>query len=409
MWPVAAGFPARSYPVMVPLLQIAHRSVRCVTTVHHATDNRSLTHRHRRSARLSVGGPNVVAMLLSHEGESARTADRAGRAPAAPADAEAARKRAERRSARIADGARELEERLADLLRSGLAVSGQSGGTHWEETAARMVDAQAPGLASRVRELGALPASGAGWPARMLEECGLLHLLNTAWLDRDRLPPSLLATVRTRVGLSSAADGRPVRDRWQVLAQYDTPDGKIVTRRIWLYGEDSGRTLVLLSYGAGGRAPERSLPVGTVLEAELTPHPGAGHRAEPGAVFGTPDPAAAPPPGVSPAEALAGYGRALGEDPWAERHPAVLGTVIPVPSAGRWQLADERTGTALPIAGDPRSRPGLWRLAALSGGGPVTVFGELGPRGFAPLTAWSAGEGGGHAGGEGPVETVALA
>lgn len=198
-----------------------------------------------------MGGLNVDTMLLSHEGESARTTDPVGRAPAVPADAEAARKRAERRAARITDGARELEERLADLLRSGLAAAGQSGGDHWEETAARMVDSQAPGLAARVRELGALPSSGPGWPVRMLEECGLLHLLNTAWLHRDRLPEPLLATVRTRVGLPSAPVGPAVRDRWQVLAQYDVPDGKIVTRRVWLHGAGSGRTVVLLSYGSG--------------------------------------------------------------------------------------------------------------------------------------------------------------
>ncbi|MYR13058.1 SWIM zinc finger family protein, partial [Streptomyces sp. SID724] len=34
------------------------------------------------------------------------------------------------------------------------------------------------------------------------------------------------------------------------------------------------------------------------------------------------------------------------------------------------------------------SRPGLWKLVALSGGGPVTVFGEIGHRGFDPFAAW---------------------
>ncbi|WSQ51783.1 hypothetical protein OG233_11660 [Streptomyces sp. NBC_01218] len=343
-------------------------------------------------------------MSPSHEGEPVRTAAPAERPPAGPADAGAAHQRAERRAARITGGARELEERLADLLRGGLAAAGPAGRERWEETAARMVDAQAPGLASRVRELGALPASGAGWPVRMLEECGLLHLLDTAWLNRDRLPAPLRAAVRTRVGLPSAPDGPSVRDRWQVLAQYDTPDGKLVTRRIWLHGAETGRTAVLLSYGAAGRAPELSLPVDTVLEAEVSPHPGAGGRAELGRVFGAPEPARTPPPGVTPAEALDAFGRALGEDPWLERHPVVLGAAIPVPSAGGWQLADEEGRTALPVAGDPRSRPGLWRLAALSGGFPVTVFGELGPRGFAPLAAWSAGRGD-----HDPGESVALA
>ena len=64
----------------------------------------------------------------------------------------------------------------------------QAGYGLWEETAARMVDAQAPGLAARVRELGAIPASGPGWPVRLLEECALLHLLDQGWLRRERLP-----------------------------------------------------------------------------------------------------------------------------------------------------------------------------------------------------------------------------
>ena len=48
-------------------------------------------------------------------------------------------------------------------------------------------------------------------------------------------------------------DGPPVRDNWLVLAQYDTADPKLTTRRIWLYGTESHRTALLLSYGAAGR------------------------------------------------------------------------------------------------------------------------------------------------------------
>ncbi|HET6857284.1 MAG TPA: SWIM zinc finger family protein, partial [Streptomyces sp.] len=183
-------------------------------------------------------------------------------AGAKAADPEGARRRAERRAERITTGATELEQRLTDLLRGGLATAEQTGYALWEETAARMVDAQAPGLAARVRELGAIPASGAGWPVRLLEECALLHLLDLAWLGRDRLPEPLAATVRTRVGLTKPAEGAPVRDHWMVLAQYDTPDGKLVTRRIWLHGRDSGRTALVLSFGAAGRSPDIALPPG---------------------------------------------------------------------------------------------------------------------------------------------------
>ncbi|MEU7033969.1 SWIM zinc finger family protein [Streptomyces sp. NPDC046237] len=342
------------------------------------------------------------------EGRRERAAVRAkgaeGAGPAVTADPEAARRRAERRSARITSGAEELEQRLADLLRGGLASAEQSGYGLWEETAARMVDAQAPGLAGRVRELGAIPGSGPGWPVRLLEECALTHLLDRAWLSVDRLPGPLAATVRTRVGLTAPAEGPSVRDHWLVLAQYDTGDGKLTTRRIWLHGRDTGRTALLLSFGAVGRAPQLALPVGVVIDAALVPHAGAGAlRAELGEQFAAPAPLDAPPRGGTVGDALTAYGHALREDPWLDSWPVTLSDVVPIPTDHGWQLADAAPaadgGAALPLSGPALGRPGLWRLAALSGGGPVTVFGECGHRGFTPLAAWSA---------DAPGETVPL-
>ncbi|MER7202358.1 SWIM zinc finger family protein, partial [Streptomyces sp. NPDC000188] len=311
----------------------------------------------------------------------------------------------------------ELEQRLADLLRGGLASAEQAGYGMWEETAARMVDAQAPGLAARVRELGSIPASGPGWPVRLLEECALLHLLDSGWLRRDLLPAGLSATVRSRIGLPSSAEGRPTRDRWLVLAQYDRADSRLTTRRTWLYGTESGHTALLLSYGAAGRAPALSLPVGLALDAELCAYAGDGQlRADLGEQFTAPAPSPVRPKGAGVAEAAARYGDALGRDPWLESWPVTLSRVIPTPdgasgSGSGWQLADADDDLArprparpaserlaLPITPQAASSPGLWRLAALSGGAPVTVFGECGHRGFTPLTAWP----------EGPGEAVAL-
>ncbi|MEU4079769.1 SWIM zinc finger family protein [Streptomyces venezuelae] len=329
---------------------------------------------------------------------AARAAE--GDAGGGPADPEAARRRAERRAARITSGAEELERRLADLLRGGLAAAEQPGYGLWEETAARMVDAQAPGLAGRVRELGAIPGSGPGWPVRLLEECALTHLLDRAWLTADRLPAPFATTVRTRVGLPAPVTGLPVRDHWLVLAQYDAADTRLTTRRIWLHGTMSGRTALLLSFGAGGRAPRLALPVGAVLDGELTPHTGSGQlRAEPGEQFVPVAGPAAPPPGGPVGAALDAYGRALGEDPWLESWPVTLSGVVPARAEYGWQLADADGPEALPLTPAGQSRPGLWRLVALSGGGPVTVFGECGHRGFSPLAAWSP---------ESPEETVPL-
>ncbi|MFF9816881.1 SWIM zinc finger family protein [Streptomyces sp. NPDC014006] len=331
------------------------------------------------------------------EGRRKRAAERGpeGGSAASSADPEAARRRAERRAERITAGATELEQRLADLLRSGLATAERAGYGMWEETAARMVDAQAPGLAARVRELGAIPGSGPGWPVPLLEECALVHLLDQGWLHRERLPEGLAATVRSRVGLPVTPDGPAVRDQWLVLAQYDTTgDAKLTTRRIWLHGVATDRTALLLSYGAAGRAPELALPVGLALDAEVSAYPGDGRqRVALGERFAPPAPTAVRPKGVTTAQATARYGEALRDDPWLESVPVTLESVIPTPGGDSWQLADADGDSALPLTPAAAARPGLWRLVALSGGDPVTVFGECGHRGFTPLTAWPHGPG----------------
>lgn len=335
-------------------------------------------------------GPEAAPDETSRTASGAAPASSASSAgPTGPADPEAARKRAERRAGRISAGAAELEQRLGDLLRAGLATAERAGYGMWEETAARMVDAQAPGLATRVRELGALPASGPGWPARLLEECALLHLLGRAWLRRADLPEPLATTVRTRVGLPAAPQGPPIRDDWLVLAQYDTSDGALTTRRVWLHGAATARTCLVLSYGAAGRTPELALPVGRSVDAAVTPYPGPQQpRVSLGDTFTPPTPSSVRPPGIPLAHALAHYGDALREDPWLDSVPVTLDDVVPVLSGTSWQLADARGESALPLTPAALSRPALWRLVALSGGAPVKVFGECGHRGFTPLTAW---------------------
>jgi hypothetical protein len=229
---------------------------------------------------------------------------------------------------------------------------------------------------------------------RLLEECALLHLLDQGWLRRAQLPEGLAATVRSRIGLPGGADGPPLRDRWLVLAQYDTADARLTTRRIWLYGAESQRTALLLSFGAAGRAPELALPVGLALDAEVSAYPGAGQtRVALGEQFAAPAPAAIRPQGMTTSQAAARYGEALRDDPWLDSVPVTLADVIPAPDGDSWQLADADEDTALPLTPAARARAGLWRLVALSGGAPVTVFGECGHRGFTPLTAWPQGDG----------------
>ena len=332
----------------------------------------------------AAGPPDWAGSWLIARAATADGAPSGGQAE--PKDPKAAARRAEQRENRVASGLAELDRWLCDQARQGLAASQRAGYGHWDDIAARMIDAQAPGLAERLRALASVPHSGPGWDGRLLEEYALLHLLAVAYRRQGELPSPLRETVRSRIGFSLRqadvlAGGDPVRDHWQVLARRDVEQDRIRSRRTWLRGRKTGRDALLLSFAAAGQALDDSLAVGTDADADLVFYPGAvplravvlaGHGGNGGG----------PPDGGTIAGLLAGYAAALSADPWLDSWLAVVAVT---PSRAPAPAVRDAAGDALPLhpgAGD------CWPLFALSGGRPVTMAGEWTPRGLWPLTAW---------------------
>ena len=338
------------------------------------------------SGQVTEGGepPDWAARWLRSRTARTRTASAAGRE--APADPEAAQRRAAQREARVAAGLDELDRWLADQVRQGLAHSPKASYLHWDTIAARMIDAQAPGIAERLRALPAVLHSGAGWESRLLEEYALLRLLLTAYRRRGRLPPGLDGTVRSRIGFTSRhadviAHGEHVKDRWLVLARRDLELERIRTRRTWLRADGTGRVALVLSFAGPGESFDLSLPPGAGAVLELAFYPGALPLRALIVTSEDPHPAG-PPPGTTAAGALNGWAHALAADPWLESWPVII-TATPAREP-RPCLADA-DGDALPLhpgAGD------CWPLLAVSAGRPVTVAAEWSPRGLWPLTVW---------------------
>ena len=316
-----------------------------------------------------------------------RAAKSGGAGAAGPADPEAARRRAEQRQSRVASGLDELDRWLCDQVGHGLADTPRAGYLHWDTIAARMVDAQAPSIADRLRSLAAVPHSGAGWEGRLLEEYALLRLLITGYRRREELPADLIATVRSRIGFpvrqaDVLSHGQHVTDRWLMLGRHDLEQERIRARRTWLRGEQSGRLALVLSFAAAGESFDVALPPGSQTSLELAFYPGAAPLRALIVTGGDPAPAA-PPPGGTIAGLLTGWARALAGDPWLDWWPAILAEVTAVRDPAP-RLAGP-AGAALPLhpaAGD------CWPLFAVSGGAPVTVAAEWTPRGLWPLTVW---------------------
>jgi SWIM zinc finger len=315
--------------------------------------------------------------------------------PGTVKDQAAAARRAKQRAQRVASGLAELQSWLRDQVLVGLSAASASGPGHANEIAARMVDAQAPGVAAALRELSAVPASGEGWPGRLLGEYAQLHLLARAHERLDTLPPGLAATVRSRVGYPTSRKdvlaGPAVTDHWAVLGVRDLVDGNVPGRRVWLRGRDSGRWAMLLTFSAPGGAggwqdPDTArLRPGTELHASLHYYPGQPPmRAVAGERHAQPAPVAGPGAAGDAAAVLAEYAAGLTQDPWLTVWPALLtGTPIAPARGTGWQLID-RAGAALALA----ERESRWTLLAVSGGSPVTVAAEWHPGGLLPLTVW---------------------
>jgi hypothetical protein len=298
------------------------------------------------------------------------------------------------RAERVAGGLAELSQWLADQVRGGLATAAEAGYPHWDAIAARMVDAQCSSVAERLRGLALISRSGPGWEGRLLEELALLHLLATAYANREAMPEDLNATVRQRIGFTTrqaaiiagstsiAGCASPLVDTWLVLGWRDTEHERIISRRIWLRGAQTRRIALILSFAAAGQTLDESFPPGCHVPAALAYYPGALPLRAAVADRAEPEPGEPPREGTTIAGLLDQWASTLARDPWQESWPVVLTDVTPalkpVPS-----LAD-RSGDALPL----HPLAAHWPLLAASGGRPLTVAAEHTPRGLWPMTAW---------------------
>jgi hypothetical protein len=289
------------------------------------------------------------------------------------------------RAARVAAGLRELDRWLVDRVRAGLTDPALARYATWDTVAARLVDAQAPSLANRVKRLAGAVGTRPGWHEHVLAELGVLHLLARAGGHLNELPDDLAAGVRTAIGWAARTDdiraGTPITDRWHVVGRSDILEDRIVVRRTWLRGDATRRWAMLLAFAAYGQALDGGLAVGTLVHADMHFYPGAAAlRALAGVVHAAPEPDAVGPPVSSVAGGCDEVGAALASEPWLERHPVTL-EATPVHRDGRWLLTDHSGSVAL--VGASAALP---TLVACAGGRPARISAEWTLAGLVALT-----------------------
>lgn len=304
---------------------------------------------------------------------------------AEPADPVAQARRLDQRLALMTAGATDFETWLADLYRHGLAAARQRPYSYWDDAAARLVDCQLPGLATRVRAIPGRLHGGEDWADQLLTETGRWFTAVRAWQRRDDLSPPDLGNLRAFLGWPVPTDEvratEPIGDRWVVEGLHRTDDGRLQAQRTWLRADDGGERVVVLDFAAVGAALGVAHVVGSVIEAPVAAYPGSGVRRglfveDPEARDSRSRLAAVGPIGP----AMLDVASHLAANPFADQFPVGLRVAIVADDSGA-AVVDE-DGARLPLAADVDP----WPIVALTGEAIVPVFAELEDGRVRPLT-----------------------
>ncbi len=192
----------------------------------------------------------------------------------------AAEKRSQSTKQSIAAGLEELEQWLNDQVRGGLSAFFNDPSGRCRTIAARLVDAKAQAMASRLDEL---PARLKQVPSEirldaLLQEFARIILMSRHG-KRTLLTPNSLGLVgssETRESVLAIPDGLRVKSIWEVVGEQVTTrrDG-LVSQATWLMNLGEGvRFALLLDYFPASLGKRSSVfVVGEVLAAELAFYP----------------------------------------------------------------------------------------------------------------------------------------
>lgn len=310
---------------------------------------------------------------------------------AKPPDPVAKAKRQADRQAKVDSGIADLDRWLQDRIRQGLSTLASSSHVMWEQQAARLTDAQAPGLARMLRQCADIPNSHEGWPEHLLGRLSLLHLATQGYARIDDLDEELQHDLRSIVGFTVSQeellkqDG--IKDQWQVMGQRVEYDERMKTQRTWLRGVNSRQWALILQFAFGMAQLDISFQPGHIVEAELVFFPGSlklralaknigqeRKKFEALDAYETAD------------EFLVDYAKAMALNPWMETFPCALKSVTPVSTGVREVILVDRNKNVIPLRAPMLDdTAGHWNLLALSGGRTLDIFGEWSGRSLMPL------------------------
>lgn len=303
-----------------------------------------------------------------------------------PVDEKAQAKRVEGRREKVASGLEECGLWLRDTVRQGLSSPSVATPSHFEKVAARMTDAQAPGIARRLRDMAATLHAGAGWQERLIGQMANLHLILEAYARQEELAQDLRQEVLATVGFTMKKEEIPselqVEDRWSVVGQIRYEEDRLSVQRSWLWGQRSERWAMVLAFSVNRTPFDPMLSPGTAFEGKLAFYPGA-ERLRAVLVERQVAPYVSVP-GSSIDHNLQGFADRLARCPWTELGPLAVADAQLAQTG--WQAMDAH-GFCLPTVEGYEP----WERLAQTGGRPALLFGEWDGALLRPLSGFYEG------------------
>ncbi len=294
---------------------------------------------------------------------------------------------------KVQAGCVELDLWLKDLIRTGLISLPEKDSSFFQKKAARMVDAQAKGLAAMVKQLGEINYyNGTAWQSEALAQITDIFALLEAYKNIEKLPVLLQEDVRTKIGWNQTEEiletyanddttkelVKTVADEWLVLVKTITQDDDgVIIHKGWLYGCKSNTYALILNFDHVRSLNKKPIPLlvaGMVFKANLVFFPSnaplrAFIKIQTENTNKIKETLQSLPSFEAAKNAFLAQKNAVH---WTYELPQFIANLTLIINAEQWYLKDSED-VFLPL--NPHfTQEKIWRLLAHSGGKPIDIF-----------------------------------
>lgn len=275
LWGEAQGSGSKPYQTQVDLSNIAFKCS-CPSRKFPCKHGLGLMlyYSRQQKAFINTDAPAWVTDWLSkrtEKGEKKTTKEEK------PVDEVAQAKRQQARQKKVTDGIEELRLWVKDIVRNGILNIPDKGFGYFENMAKRLVDAQAPGLANMIRNLGESNFYAEGWQSGFMDQLVAIYLITAGYSNNASLDANLQQDIKTWIGFTQNQEDLKaqtgVKDTWLVLSKQTIEVDTIITERNWLYGTASNQYALVLQFIVRGQGGVLTFTPGMFIQAELVFYP----------------------------------------------------------------------------------------------------------------------------------------